>query len=733
MNSPPPTWAPTITSIVAWLLSPHDLPHAKVGHVSGDHASGKTTFLPRALWCELVDKDPQTHVVHAVPETELLRLRSITHRLDAAQEWHANAVSKREQAKQMEICSFGALVRNIPQMLEAKTQAQITFIVDLELQCPADLALALLAILWLGRYSKGITLLAMSPDQPAYLGTLVRELSPAHGTPRAFSLPRTSPAHEKALWLSVAEEDIVQVVVQAIAEKPEQSHIVVDMTPIAGSDIAAASPSIFWEFLPPVRDIYTIGELLEKEDRLRVKALSAHSKIQIVNFLEVGSWHIRGHIQGFNNVHLIVPLNQRRCVFDHRTSQSCVINTAMSREERLDMLAWAARTDAKTVSIYLAGEGCSLDRYIGLAPAHRRLHVANQQALGFVCSLPMFLPWSDNDEGSVRSFITDARAADEIAHRSVRIGLTAWLPKANGRMALVPQGGLSRDHLNHILPAVHYDTRLAVFLLLEASPNVTWVKMQMAAIITTGVSNLFCFDDDEFDAVSLTEEAIGLTQPLAQTGTIWVLLCWWQHMMTTVVSRPKVLGMLLSESEFDRATITRDYLTVKQHGFSLVGSAARRTWLHFHRLMSIACPTADVSAMPKLAEVLSEAEISTLQKHLMDSFAFHITLSERSEEPAHIFEYASRQYFASNPIVDKTVPWKQMRQRQKSLVGSIIPLGVYCCTPQWHGEPDNVVTIEDWNWIPPKVVNEWVSAEHAINLADTIHSRYPLHPNVDEV
>ncbi|KIL90215.1 hypothetical protein FAVG1_05945 [Fusarium avenaceum] len=247
---------------------------------------------------------------------------------------------------------------------------------------------------------------------------------------------------------------------------------------------------------------------------------------------------------GFLQVHMHLASHLLQTIFDWFTLQVVQIRLAVSKKERLEQLSLAFRTPQIPGRVRLYFEEQNLDDFLNNGPPEK-LKVCNQHAGGFITALVCLLNWGIRFDRVVSCFFAsdlETLTSTHIINVLRRQEITNHIP--HGEIQDVNElqfpTALGARFVNTsliltLLPIVDFDYRLAAFIALHTnSPIVLKVKLQLAAILVTGIDQLFTFPSHDEAAKAHFSQYLelacrGWTTALAHHGSMWMAVGLWKH------------------------------------------------------------------------------------------------------------------------------------------------------------------------------------------------------------
>ncbi|RSL73886.1 hypothetical protein CEP54_000297 [Fusarium duplospermum] len=398
----------------------------------------------------------------------------------------------------------------------------------------------------------------------------------------------------------------------------------------------------------------------------------------------------------FDNLHLFLSSHREQLIYDAVSGQLTLVNLPICHEERLEQIAWAVRTRNIPSRICIYTEASSIDNFISSGSRHRRLKVCNEQVGGFIAAATReFAPWGVDTSSVLCCFFESS--IDKMAHVSMldRLHVQGILGNKESSIGLV---GHHLDVFHKVLPVVGFDHRLALFVALPSSNAVVrQVKVQLAALLTAGIDQLFTFDADVSNE-DLTQQCSGWTQPLASTGTMWLALGLWRggaleydNYRSRRVSEETKDGKL----KFDDCGVSVNVATCHEIGHTITAIC--------DAFMAHEIPMLPVNASRE-SRHLNVDECIELQKHLLQAYIFQLTRRVDGPAGSSLYDVTTRMRIDVNHGMPywtrSTIDFKRFQETEYANFPSIF--GIY------HGmereENSSTIRLSDWTWISTPVV-----------------------------
>ncbi|KAH7327764.1 hypothetical protein B0I35DRAFT_415668 [Stachybotrys elegans] len=640
-------------------------------HVEASPISGKTTYFARALWCQANQLRPGTHLVHAAPHSELPYVRALADRQDDIGTWHQEQIAAAGiSAGPFSTQSFDAVYRALTSDTK---EGNLIYVVDLDLRCPADQALALLSLMELAQ-SPGQRRLAVITMSSHPLPEYHQDMCRMHTVDIACIQLPSKEREQKVSFRTCKQNGVVGEVVEAVASHPQESHLVLIMGLSPHWEIGEA---LFGKTFagvhcipPPPRD----QDLLSSNYAQMQKTFTqGHESVVIVRVEEPGSWHFRPWVQGFQNVHVILNDEQMRYIMDYRAGQFATVHRRPTVMENEEIFSSALRSTGASTTVYLcSGDGETSSRdFLETDSDYMRYDVENRHVLGFIASLALS---SLDDFGSF--FFVTASIQVETKHRIEEMRLNQLRTE---EVAL----------FHDLLPAVEYDARLALMLSRRnATPTRIQAKIDLASVLTAGGSDMFTHVEGSADDL-IASKTLGIGRELMRTGSLWIFVGLWQEWRQQMESNLGIFG--LRGPQFPTMVFNQLCL-----GDWLHPGSAYRAWNVSRYLTSILTShqhRVDQHVSP--VEAFTEADTQALRQELFDAFLFQLMYVDVPQEPVHSGTASLVRMWPSERfrnILEETMGPAQKRAK----------FGI-CCEPLQQASDLTLRRFKDWTNVDPRV------------------------------
>jgi hypothetical protein len=752
-------WIPTVKQISTWVAAGGTL---RFGHVKAPHATGKTTFLPTAIWSAVKLADHNTMVYHVLPDSEVSEVAQraeLARAGDPNTSWHADQISRAglrdPKPGHMPICSYSTVTGMISNSLRNSKPPKhlgkpLLLIVDLDLQCPADLALLLVAVatraMPAGQPGEPscVTVLTMSPsDPPRYLEKLLLSYNPGlvpQNRVQVFQ-PPVEEQHEPTRFVCAEQEALPDKIYEQISLRPEgETHLILLMS--HGTEHYNVQDKLGQYHIPCMEMREPVGNLspqaLTAEHQYRADLLRpVESRTRcMVAVHQGGTWHFRGHISGYDNIHIVARQSRMRTVFDRETAQLVNIETPYTLEERRDIIAWVSRTTAAVRNVYILGkQPMTMNEYLQAAPQHERLHVANTHALGFLTMLTRYQHRIPDLKSVIQSFVP-RDVAVVIIQRGVQLGVFSYdsaarLPTLKS-VLLEPQ----RAIFETLVPVCNYDVRLALLLSLpNSSPFMGTIKLDLAAILacvaTTGLHSLFSWDRSRKpESVNELFKSCSFSlQNVLHSGATWVMLGLWYDCLKTIHRHNEPRTALYSTNEFEgrEYQLAEFFKKSLDKGFMFAAPAVLRIWSKRASLLAglpsyrIPIETAFIQDEQVPYDVFND-----LDHQLLQVFVHGMCAVEINSNRMIVFDYVcGKRLEASDAVTDMT----SMVDTNEPQDGRVY--GLYM-SPLQRTPGLSRSYLLDWMEVPADVFEVWIQKQPQLKLRQLIRADIELCRNTDE-
>ncbi|KAI7766080.1 hypothetical protein LZL87_001193 [Fusarium oxysporum] len=407
--------------------------------------------------------------------------------------------------------------------------------------------------------------------------------------------------------------------------------------------------------------------------------------------------------------HLITSNTRRRLIFDLETRQPVTVTLQCSNSEEKQQMSWVHRFSGESTNIYTQPGFC-------YGAAHRRrMRVRDEQLGGFLAALSEFDKWPLGISNVVRLFDPrgqESQVATDIGQRLARQGILKHDVKSTITWSLALPKETHQAFYN-FLPLVEYDHRLALFLSIKSkSPMVNTAKAQMAAIISGSSTNCIDFVGKTAPEVHGSSDAarIGLFKHVAHTGTVM-----------------KGLGLIkiaITASRFSMI-LPEIYIVDKQIRVNMneVKHVMERCRMLLEVLGTCGYNVEEALPLTQEEDSIEFDQFMEVWSHLLRAYAYQIALvTVNKHGDIFIKDLVSQTRIEASFEVRHSLEWPVIPKNKKDYA-----VGIYTRATRGRGR----TTIQDWNWIPPKVWDRW-DAELPGGI-EGLRTKFKLTKNHDEV
>lgn len=250
-----------------------------------------------------------------------------------------------------------------------------------------------------------------------------------------------------------------------------------------------------------------------------------------------------------------------------------------------------------------------------------------------------------------------------------------------------------------VLPLVKYDSRVARFLSEpSSSPNITLIKVQLASVLTIGTRRLVSVNHEKAKVDAILDAAgCGLTGPYVGFGNIWLYLGFIKQAVVNNHQRQDWITDTMTEPTY--------HLADKAVAIDL---EAMRNFVRLNRelnrvLTSFRVPVPNMPIQDEMG-YLEHDEFTELLWHLLCAFIHQTAVTVEpvdEDEQLPVQDLVSYQSMSHNGAL-AYIDWEVIRDQDKDFSVSV---GFYTSLDK-HSK-DVIVTAEDWNWIPGKILQRW--------------------------
>ncbi|KAH7121632.1 hypothetical protein EDB81DRAFT_891200 [Dactylonectria macrodidyma] len=703
-----PLWQPLLDDIVEWAKpNPIDTPDFKLGSIQGRAGDDISISIPFAIWAALSRSNPDMLVIHSLPQ---LIAKPV---FDKREQWDTNP-----SKFGLSTFEFSALLQVLKQNTAPPEESlqpagwqnyvlptQVLIILDIDNDVSVELALVVAAALtWCCGTTGDAGRAAVSQAAPARQAStrlLTLSSQPLHPLLRSF--------------LKVFAEDI--------------RHFTLPPLRVVRYNNVDSSKSAMTALIETVQRLPTGASHTVICFNPDVDVPEGWEEIE-EEYLYYWLWHADGHhrrilflsqeqpkfgrLTGSDYMHLVIGNTRRRAIFDRRTTQAVQADLLLSNSELARQREWVDFFDIDESSIYVYQ-----DEPARTAIPYQPANAASSGMAAFFVGLvdfphwhPGALLWAFDAVGQ-----TDPDARIEVERQlHQRQLLTFNWPL---RLVRLAQGlGAATRLLHCLLPPVDYNERLAHFM---ASPSmtdrVTLVKAQVAAALTFSLDKLV----DDFEPTLgqvMAAGSRGLTSHICQLGTIWMLVA-------LVVKALHIVDT------------TDDFVDMRPSSVTLVDGSLDimvNPGAHQVRQLTLSLGDTYVRCNVPMApmswvegDAIDQDELDNLYRDLLMAFGHQIAICRLTENGiVQMIDLASRQPLHLTTFAWSMIDWHYISASSDNGVF----IGVY--TSAHRESASSLFCIEDWTWIPGRIVEEWIAWIRIRSLRE-LRGVYPVHANEGEI
>ncbi|KAF5247233.1 hypothetical protein FANTH_6490 [Fusarium anthophilum] len=341
----------------------------------------------------------------------------------------------------------------------------------------------------------------------------------------------------------------------------------------------------------------------------------------------------------FEQIHLCLTTFREQTIFDPYTEQMARIRFLTSEEERREQVALAFRTSNVPLRVAMYCDQGTIDHFVEFGASERRLRIHNSHAPGFLLALVCIKDWEIDIGKIISCFFSSAQQyfiLRPVRYNLYMQGVTRYIPKGRsdedisgaekGFFQLLGTALHERTSIvQKLLPVFDFDHRLAVFVARPThSAKVLKVKLQLAAILVTGIERLFSFaprgnmPSEEYKS-SLVNTCQGWTCLLSHTGSMWLAVGLWKDGTAAVERLDKSAG------QPNEIEILGTPVTMNNAAFHDV-QRTLTSWTN-------ACALSYIPVLPdSLPETggLSESESDEIREHLAWAYLHQVVQTKRA-------------------------------------------------------------------------------------------------------
>lgn len=682
-----------IEEISKWNFAQYGESYARLGHLHGPGITDKSSSeqsIPFEIWQSMAFSCPDTLVVHITSQSKSFEITT-EHSNESFQAAFSNGDSTYDLATESYGTMLAKLKKNsIPAPLlgpqgweHSILPPKVLFIVDVDADASAEFALLLVAVLtWateksMQEMNSTVRVLTMSSEP---MNDLVGGFFKVYRRASMADFEIMPDAGVAVLTTSVEEDEILPAVVDHISMADRKhSHTVVSFRELK-------------QIGYPPKD-WSIDKLQSNStDRDLCVNIIGEKRLVITK----SHFRIPEQVFGSDCFHIVTNDTRTRKVFDQKTTQIVRLNLRTSASERKEQISWVDRKDFLGASATVYQGMDFLDGANAERP--RRMDVTGSQLSGFLAGLAQLHDWPIEGERLIAALKKlDPVSVEETMRRLIQQDLVNIGPNGNPILGMrIP----THDLFFEVLPIVGYDARIAMFLSQTSSfPNVTLVKIQLAALLTVGVDTMMSLDTEYVTKEEVLEAAnIGLTGPKAGHGKLWLVLGF-------------VKGLLL-QRELEP---NLNFFQVEAHnileGAVQICSRGCRRILHLIEELGDAFQELEIEVPSRRVSdetgVLSDLEYNEILWDLLRAFVHQVGIATHvGDGPWPIYDLVSKQPIEWSDEAMWPLDWDFFRNADrphKKQEG--VTMGIY--TQLERASASSRTVALDWTWIPLPLIWRW--------------------------
>ncbi|KAG5757429.1 hypothetical protein H9Q69_003696 [Fusarium xylarioides] len=569
-------------------------------------------------------------------------------------------------------------------------------ILHLDPSLHADCALALTGILQWARdmeilATTNIRILTMSTsDHLDYVTQLVRLRRPGYLIP--------------SLDLSFGSD---MPWVTQTSESSDEDGIVSDICGVVGVDVATSHIIISFEDTETIYD--KLSESLRKIKGHAFAMRTIATDIDVLSNIReppgagaVILLRVPGDITllppvfyGYDNVHVIISDRlPSREAWHHKSRHVVDFYRYASNQERWAQLWWLQQP-AEQRYLYCTRLPVHQVLETGFRHHHR---IEDDQLGGFIAGIYDVKHWGIDCSRTIECFLGNGARVREMKKR-----LEAQRILSKNEFSLPD---LEAKAFRSILPVVHYNYHLALFVAADCDATVRLLKVQLAALLTVRIEDIVIIVDDDLYTMVDNEEGhsqmmdycMGSVRCLANKGSLWLALGLWRSHVLLTNSR------LRQERIPHLESLAKTFDGLFQWDTVQATRASRLAQKMVNILQDEEVPVSGIAMVDEMEITLDKDQQFKMQSHLFRAYMHHLTASCIHEGRVLSVEFATMTEV--NPVPGRRrliafTPYAALRDLEDGNCMFGINHGL-----QWE---KGFRLTKDWVWIPQAVVAEWLA------------------------
>lgn len=683
-----------IEEIIKWTLPQDGDSYVRLGHIHGPGITNKSSSeqsVPFEIWKSLAFSCPDTLVLHITSQQKSLEIIE-----EHESECFQAAFYDGDSVYDLAIKSYGTMLTMLrdnaipPPLLgrrgweDSILPSKVLFIVDVDADASAEFALLLVALLtWTTETSiqqKKATLRVLTISSEP-ISALVESFFKIYRRAPMADFEIIPDASVAGATTCVGEDEILPAVIDRISmAKPEHSHTVVSFRELK----QIGFPPEDWSIDKLQSDSTCRDWCANTDGQKRLLTTKSHFRIPEQFFAS-------------DCFHIVTNDTRTRKAFDRKIAQIVQLNLRASASERKEQVSWVDRNDFLGASATVYQDVGFLDGANAERP--RRMDVTGPQLSGFLAGLAEFSDWPIQSERVIAALKElDPVPVEEAKRRLIQQNLVTFDgPNRNPILGMrIP----THELFFKVLPLVGYDARIAMFLSQTSSfPNVTLVKIQLAALLTVGVDTMISLDTSNVTMEEVLGAAnVGLTGPMVGHGKLWLVLGY-------------VKGLLRQRELLPDLDFFQVEARVVLEGAVQICSRGCRRILHLIEEPGDAFQSVNIEVPSRRVSdergVLSDLEHNEILWDLLRAFVHQLGIASDPENgPSPIYDLVSKQPIEWSDEAMWPLDWDFFRnadRAQKEKEG--VTMGFY--TQLERASANSSTVALDWNWIPLSLIWRW--------------------------
>ncbi|SCN96744.1 uncharacterized protein FFE2_08585 [Fusarium fujikuroi] len=488
------------------------------------------------------------------------------------------------------------------------------------------------------------------------------------------------------------DDGIVRDICQVVGSDTEASHLIISFkdTDIIHDKLSESITKIKGS------DTFQMGTVVAEVDPLFNFFESPGAGVVVLLRIPGDLALLPPVFHGYDNVHVVVSDRlPGREAWHHKSRQVVDFDRYASNQERWAQLWWLEQP-AKQRYLYSASLPVEELLENGFHQHHR---IEDDQLGGFIAMVYDVEEWGIDCSRTIQCFLGTGVRVREMKRR-----LEAQRILSKYQFSLPD---LEAKVFRSILPVVHYNYRLALFVAADCDATVRLLKLQLAALLFVGIEYTLTIEcGDEFFTMMNNEDnyhlmmdfCMGSVRCMANQGSLWLAFGLWRSYLLLQVSRSN--GEMIPDFE----GLAKEFDSFLHWDKTQALKANRLAQTMTSILKEQDVPVLDITIRNEMDITLDKDQQFKMQSHLFRAYMHHLTASCLDEGKMINVEYATMtevEWFPGRNRLIALTP----RQALWDFEDGNCMFGIN----HGHRWENGSLRNRDWVWIPQAVVVEWLA------------------------